>query len=49
MVSLFKYQLDKLEQDGMLKAYDKNHIYYLLGENCYNRMTGLTIVHNDIY
>lgn len=48
MVSLFKYQLDKLEQDGMLEVYDNNHIYSL-DENCYNRMTGLTIVHNDIY
>ena len=48
MVSLFKYQLDKLSQDGMLESYDNGHIYSL-NENCYNKMTGLEIVHNDIY
>lgn len=49
IVSIFKYQLDKLTQDGMLHSYNDNHIYSLINENCYNKMTGLEIVHNDIY
>lgn len=48
MVSVFKYQFDKLVQDGMLKSYDKDHIYSL-HPNCYNKKTGLEIVHNEIF
>lgn len=48
IVSLFKYQLDKFTQDGMIKSYDNGHIYSL-NENCYNRKTGLEIIYNDIY
>ncbi len=47
-VSVFKYQLDKLMQDGMLQTYGNNNIYSL-NSCCYNRKTGLEIVHNDIF
>lgn len=48
IVSLWKYQVDRLVQDGMLQSHDDSHIY-LLRENCYNRMTGLEMVRNEIY